>query len=146
MYILRYVYIKPKRWQNWYSVPQIMAKIFRNKDVTNLYSNFIIMICITEVLRKYPVLPFLDRVCLENYQIPGSDLILEKGSAVYVPMFGLHYDSNYFPSPNKFNPERFSENCATQIPQGCYIPFGDGPRNCIGKPNTIHSTHQYLGA
>lgn len=92
-------------------------------------------VILLETLRKYPVLPFLDRVCEEDYRIPGSDVILEKGTFVYVPMFGLHYDPQYFPEPEKFIPDRFSEENKKTIPAYSYIPFGEGPRNCIGSSN-----------
>lgn len=48
-------------------------------------------------------------------------------------MFGLHYDPEYFPEPQKFNPERFSDENRKKIPPFSYLPFGQGPRNCIGR-------------
>jgi len=88
---------------------------------------------VCETLRKYPVLPFLDRMCMEDYKIPDSDLVIEKGTPVFIPMFGLHYDKDYFPNPEKFDPERFSEENKTSLPPFAYIPFGEGPRVCIGE-------------
>lgn len=88
---------------------------------------------LTEVLRMYPVLPFLDRLCMENYRIPGSDVVIEKGTNVYIPMCGLHYDPDYFPDPKKFNPDRFAPDSDQDRPSGCYVPFGAGPRLCVGK-------------
>lgn len=101
--------------------------IYRFVNTNSLLSLF------TETLRKYPVIPFLDRTCTENYQLPESDLVIEKGSAVYIPIWGLHYDPAYFPNPEKFDPERFSDDRVREIRSGCYLPFGDGPRNCIGN-------------
>lgn len=92
---------------------------------------------ILETLRKYPVLPFLDRICAENYKIPETDVIIEKGTFVYIPMFGLHYDPKYFPEPHKYDPERFNDENKKNIPPYSYIPFGEGPRNCIGKEFSI---------
>lgn len=81
------------------------------------------------------MLPFLDRLCVEDYPIPGSDVVIKKDTFVYVPMIGLHLDENYFPDPQKFDPERFSEdsNSNQDRPACCYIPFGAGPRLCIGN-------------
>lgn len=45
---------------------------------------------------------------------------------------GIHYDSEYYPEPDVFNPERFDEEARRKIPQFAYLPFGDGPRNCFG--------------
>lgn len=75
----------------------------------------------------------LDRLCLENYQVPDSDYIIEKGTPVYIPIYGLQFDPKYFPNPDVYDPDRFSEERMKEIPGGCFIPFGDGPRNCIGK-------------
>ncbi|KAF2889677.1 hypothetical protein ILUMI_16496, partial [Ignelater luminosus] len=87
---------------------------------------------VNESLRKYPVLPFLDRICLEDYKIPNSNFVIEKGTAVYVPMFGLHYDPDYFPNPEEFIPERFAGDDYENTSKLAYIPFGIGPRKCIG--------------
>ncbi|XP_018322763.1 cytochrome P450 6k1-like isoform X1 [Agrilus planipennis] len=95
---------------------------------------------VKETLRKYPVLPYLDRCCTKEYRIPGSDLVLQPGSIIYIPMFGLHYDKNYFPDPNKFIPERFSEENKSSFPASAYVPFGIGPRVCIGERFALNAT------
>lgn len=87
-----------------------------------------------ETLRKYPSLPALNRICTKDYQIPGSNCIIEKGTSVMIPSFSLHRDPKYYPNPMKFDPNRFlAANTANKtfidMP---YMPFGDGPRNCIG--------------
>ncbi|KAK5638813.1 hypothetical protein RI129_013108 [Pyrocoelia pectoralis] len=87
---------------------------------------------IDETLRKYPPLPFLNRVCLTDYKIPGSNLMLEKGTPIIIPVYGLQHDPAYFPEPDKFDPERFSEENKTKIKPFSYMPFGEGPRLCIG--------------
>lgn len=81
----------------------------------------------------YPPLPILNRRCTENYTIPETNITIEKGTAVAVPVLGLHYDEEFFPEPNKFDPNRFSEENIRNIKPYTYIPFGDGPRNCLGK-------------
>ncbi|XP_018561043.1 cytochrome P450 6k1-like [Anoplophora glabripennis] len=89
--------------------------------------------CIYETLRKYPVLPFLDRRCNEDYRIPGTDLIIQEGMPVYIPMMALHYDEKYFPEPEKYDPERFVEKNSHNVNGLYYMPFGEGPRACIGE-------------
>ncbi|KAF2893765.1 hypothetical protein ILUMI_12410 [Ignelater luminosus] len=87
---------------------------------------------VKETLRKYPVLPFIDRRCTKPYNIPGTDVTIEKDVPIYISLLGLHYDAEYFPNPEKYDPERFTiENKSTR-PADAYIPFGEGPRNCIG--------------
>lgn len=50
-----------------------------------------------------------------------------------VPIYGYHRDPNYFPDPLKFDPERFNEENRGNIDPDTYLPFGIGPRNCIGS-------------
>ncbi|EGI65437.1 Cytochrome P450 6k1 [Acromyrmex echinatior] len=88
---------------------------------------------VSEILRMYPPLPFLDRITKETYKVPNSDLVLEKGTPIYISLLGVHYDPEYYPNPDKFDPERFTkENKRNRSPY-VYLPFGDGPRMCIGS-------------
>lgn len=93
---------------------------------------------ISETLRKYPGLPLLLRECTKDYQIPGSDLTIKKGTSVFVSAIGLQSDEKYFPNPFEFNPEHFRKGQET-YPKEAYIPFGDGPRQCIGKFNLFYA-------
>ncbi|KAF2893764.1 hypothetical protein ILUMI_12409 [Ignelater luminosus] len=86
-----------------------------------------------ETLRKYPVLPFLDRICANDYKLPDTDLVVEKGTPVYIPVSGIHYDPEFYTEPEKYDPERFSEENRGRIPNFAHLPFGGGPRNCIGE-------------
>jgi cytochrome P450 family 6 len=70
---------------------------------------------------------------VKEYKVPGSDLKIEEGSSVMMPIVGLHHDPNYFPDPETFNPDRFNEDNKHNIQPFTYMPFGSGPRHCIGK-------------
>nr|AQM57046.1 cytochrome P450 CYP6CW4 [Sogatella furcifera] len=83
----------------------------------------------SETLRKYPTAANIMRSCTENYQIPGTDVVLEKGALVVVPVFGIHMDPKYYPEPERFIPERFDN----EIPKNAYLAFGLGPRLCIAR-------------
>ncbi|XP_018401977.1 PREDICTED: cytochrome P450 6k1-like isoform X1 [Cyphomyrmex costatus] len=87
---------------------------------------------VSEVLRMYPALPFLDRVTTETYKIPDSDLVLEKNTPISISLLGVHYDPEYFPNPDEFDPERFTEENKRNRSSYVYLPFGDGPHTCIG--------------
>lgn len=101
---------------------------------------------VSETLRKYPPLPFLDRVAVSDYKVPGTDLVIEKGTPLYIPMFGLHYDPEYFPESQKYDPERFNEENKNKIPSCVYMPFGEGPHNCIGKERSVFITARFNDA
>ncbi|KAF3428420.1 hypothetical protein E2986_06382 [Frieseomelitta varia] len=87
---------------------------------------------VSETLRKFPPLGFVDRVCLADYKVPNSDLVIEKGTPVFISVIGSHYNPEYFPNPEKFDPLRFTEEAKNSRPSYVYLPFGDGPRVCIG--------------
>ncbi|XP_047117380.1 cytochrome P450 6k1-like [Schistocerca piceifrons] len=87
---------------------------------------------VSETLRKYPPVPLLNREPNKEYKIPDSDVVLEKGTPLSISVLGLHRDPKYYPDPEHFDPERFSEQQKAQRQPYVYLPFGDGPRNCIG--------------
>lgn len=59
-------------------------------------------------------------------------MVAEKGTQVYVSILGMHRDPEYYPDPEKFDPERFNDDNKKSRLSFTYLPFGDGPRNCIG--------------
>ncbi|MEJ1281801.1 cytochrome P450 family 3 subfamily a polypeptide 11 [Cricetulus griseus] len=83
-----------------------------------------------ETLRLYPIGNRLERVCKRDVQMDG--VFVPKGSIVMVPVFALHYDPQYWPEPEEFRPERFSKENKGSIDPYVFMPFGNGPRNCIG--------------
>ncbi len=89
---------------------------------------------ISEVLRMWPNL-LHDRVCRKNYllEFDNRKILIEKDMIVSTPIVGFHYDPNYFPNPEKFDPDRFSDENRGNINMDAYMPFGIGPRNCIGS-------------
>ncbi|XP_070065712.1 cytochrome P450 6g1 isoform X1 [Drosophila virilis] len=94
---------------------------------------------VDEVLRLYPVLPFLDREYQSIQGLPDLslkpyyDYKMENGTPVFIPVYGLQRDPKYWPNPNHFDPERFSPENRKSIEPMAYQPFGLGPHNCIGS-------------
>ncbi|XP_069672113.1 probable cytochrome P450 6a13 isoform X2 [Periplaneta americana] len=87
---------------------------------------------IAETLRKYPPVPLLTRECTKAYTIPGKNIHLEKGMSVVIPTMGIHKDPKFYPNPERFDPDRFREEVKNQRHHFTYLPFGEGPRICIG--------------
>ncbi|XP_019557478.3 probable cytochrome P450 9f2 [Aedes albopictus] len=91
---------------------------------------------VSENLRLWPPAPFSDRYCAKDYRYDdgqGTRVTIEKGQIVWFPTTALQHDPEYFPNPYKFDPERFSEQNRDKIRSGTYLPFGIGPRACIGS-------------
>ena len=76
-----------------------------------------------ETLRKYPIFEVQMRKCSREFKIKNSDLMIPKGTSILIPTVGIHHDERYFENPDKFNPERFTEeNIKKQVPH-TFIPF-----------------------
>ncbi|CAO2630600.1 Cytochrome P450 3A11 [Lemmus lemmus] len=85
---------------------------------------------LNETLRLYTIFHRLERVCKQDVKMDG--VFIPKGSIVMIPIFSLHRDPQYWPEPEEFRPERFSKENKGSIDPYVYMPFGNGPRNCIG--------------
>ncbi|KZC05577.1 Cytochrome P450 9e2, partial [Dufourea novaeangliae] len=93
---------------------------------------------LNESLRMYPSSLFLDRVCMQDFELPPTlpghkPFIAKKGTNVWIPVYAIQTDPNYFEDPEKFNPERFLQDGKRIASSGTFIPFGVGPRSCIGN-------------
>lgn len=72
------------------------------------------------------------RESAEEYTIPETDIIIPKETQLIIPVYAIHHDPDIYPESEIFDPDRFTpENIKSRHPFG-FIPFGDGPRNCIG--------------
>ncbi|XP_048517335.1 cytochrome P450 6A1 isoform X2 [Dendroctonus ponderosae] len=87
---------------------------------------------VRETLRKYPVAPVIPRRCTKDYKIRDTNIVIEKGTRIYIPVIGVHLDPEYYPDPDRFDPERFSPENKAIRPDIAWMPFGDGPRQCLG--------------
>ncbi|XP_030379985.1 probable cytochrome P450 6g2 [Scaptodrosophila lebanonensis] len=95
-----------------------------------------------EVLRLYPPLPFLDRECTtvngadqEGYSlVPFHETFhIPSGMPIYIPVYALHMDAQYYSRPKLFLPDRFSTANRKLHRPYTYLPFGAGPHGCIGE-------------
>ncbi|GJQ82010.1 Cyp6a9 [Trypoxylus dichotomus] len=87
---------------------------------------------INETLRKYPPIPILSRVCTKDYRVPDSNILIRVGEPVIIAVRGIHYDPDIYPDPHKFDPMRFTEEKKSNRHQFAFLPFGEGPRICLG--------------
>uniref|UniRef100_A0A6E8V5P7 Cytochrome P450 n=1 Tax=Anopheles coluzzii TaxID=1518534 RepID=A0A6E8V5P7_ANOCL len=87
---------------------------------------------VDETLRKYPPLETVTRAPEHDYTVPGTAHVIPKGTMIQIPIYALHHDAQYYPDPERFDPERFRPEVANARPAYVYMPFGEGPRICIG--------------
>jgi cytochrome P450 len=87
---------------------------------------------ISKSLRLFPPLVTLEREVKEDYVIPDTDIELLKGAVLNISVLGIHYNEEYYPNATQFNPERFMSENKQDLILYTYLPFGSGPRNCIG--------------
>ncbi|MDO9181414.1 MAG: cytochrome P450 [Bacteriovorax sp.] len=86
---------------------------------------------INETLRYYPTSWMIGRDALEEAVV--GDFIITKGAMVTLPIWAIHRNAKYYNEPLIFNPERWTKDFEAQLPKHAFVPFGYGPRVCIGQ-------------
>jgi cytochrome P450 len=85
---------------------------------------------IQEALRLYPPFWMVDRMALSDDRV--GDLVIPQGSTVVVFIYGAHHSPRYWENPESFDPERFTKANEKLHTPFTHLPFGAGPRGCIG--------------
>lgn len=85
---------------------------------------------IQEALRLYPPFWMIDRMAVADDRV--GDVAIPRGSMVIVFVYGAHHAPRYWQSPESFDPERFTKANEKLRTPLTYLPFGGGPRGCIG--------------
>jgi cytochrome P450 len=127
----------------WYLLsqhPEVEAKLLRElrsvvggrspalTDLPNLpYTEMVIR----EAMRLFPPAPGVAREPIEDVTIAGYRV--RRGSLISVNTYAMHRDARFFADPQRFDPERFSSGWEERTPRYAYLPFGGGPRICIGN-------------
>ncbi|KAF2354619.1 Cytochrome P450 [Trinorchestia longiramus] len=87
---------------------------------------------VDETLRLYPGGPVVERVCTKDYTLGSTKVAVKKGQPIIVPVWSIHRDPANWPDPHTFNPERFLPHNKRDVKPFTYLPFGVGPRSCVG--------------
>jgi cytochrome P450 len=97
---------------------------------------------IKEAMRLYPPAYGVARRAIADVRIGGHPV--RKNTLVLVNILGIHRRPDVFPDPEKFRPERFLGDAEKQLPRCAYLPFGAGPRICIGNHFALMESHVVL--
>lgn len=98
------------------------------EDLSKLeYTNKVIK----EGMRHYPSISAIQRRPIEDDVFNG--ITFKKSTRLLINIYGMHHDPKYWNAPEQFDPERFTEEEEQQRPPFVYLPFGGGPRRCIGS-------------
>jgi cytochrome P450 len=98
------------------------------EDLTRLRYTHMVL---EEAMRLYPPVWILPRRALADDEVGGYHV--PAGSEVLICPYTLHRHPRYWPEPDRFNPERFDPDVKSNRPRYAHIPFGAGPRFCVGN-------------
>jgi cytochrome P450 len=86
---------------------------------------------IEESMRLYPPAPLIVRRAITDVRV--GDCLVRSGNAIYIPVYAIHRHEKLWSEPDKFDPDRFASDVASTRSRYAYLPFGAGPRICIGR-------------
>ena len=90
---------------------------------------------LNEVLRLYPPFWMIDRIAVNDDEFNGVKI--PAGSIVVPYIYGVQHNSDYWENPDKFDPSRFEKEKKDKSHPFAHVPFGGGPRVCIGQNMAI---------
>lgn len=116
-----------------------LGKTPTNEDLKKLPYTLAIL---KESMRLYPPAYMVSRVNVRDVNVGGY--ALEKNTAVFINVTGIHRRRDVWADPDRFDPDRFLDDHEKQLPRGAYLPFGAGPRVCIGNHFAMMEGHLLL--
>lgn len=85
----------------------------------------------SEAMRLYPPAPVITRTALKDFTM--GDFLVPEGTVIFVPIYAVHHHASIWNEPETFDPDRFLPEAAKSRHRYAYMPFGAGPRVCIGN-------------
>src|SRR5262249_28805712 len=93
-------------------------------------------------MRLYPPIYAVSRRAVRDVEV--DDFRIRRGTILFVNIYAMHRDARLYPDPERFEPERFTPENERRRPRNAYLPFGAGPRNCIGSAFAMMAAHLLL--
>jgi len=109
-----------------------IERVTRGAPVSGEHIDKLVLVqqVLKESLRLYPPAPMMSRQAVEETELGGHRIA--RGMSVLIPIYALHRHSKRWENPDAFDPARFAPEREGGIPRYQYMPFGAGPRVCIG--------------
>ena len=95
---------------------------------------------VSETLRLHNPVTKGARICVEDCQLDGTDITVEKDKLISFSIHAIHHNEQYYVNPYKYDPMRFMPQNRQNIKPYTYIPFGCGPRSCIAMRFALMET------
>lgn len=102
----------------------------------------LVLAVLKEAMRLYPPVYLLARRAIAPVTLGGQPV--RPNTLVFVNILGMHRNPRYFPDPDAFVPDRFLGDAEKKLPRNAYLPFGGGPRICIGNHFALMEGHVLL--
>jgi cytochrome P450 len=99
---------------------------------------------VKEAMRLYPPAWAFTREAVQPFDLNGFPV--HPRDVLLVNVYGLHHSAQYFPQPETFDPDRWTPAFEKALPRYAYIPFGGGPRVCIGNAFAMMEARLVLAA
>ena len=74
----------------------------------------------------------LIRKANKDYNVPGTQFTFKKDQTILIPVSAIQHDPEYYPNPEIYDPDRFTPEMSASRNPYTFLPFGEGPRACIG--------------
>ncbi|XP_057319955.1 uncharacterized protein LOC130664163 [Microplitis mediator] len=127
--------------------PDVQNKVRKEiKETLNKYNNEITYdgiqelkymdLVIKESMRMLPVTSILQKKCTKDFKFVGFDNVectVKPGTKITIPLEEMQKDEKYWQDPDEFDPERFNDENKSNQHKFVYLPFGGGPRICVGQ-------------
>lgn len=131
LHLLAYHQEIQKRVQS--EIDCVLAKYNNKLSYDALKELTLLDMCLKETMRILPPASFIRRTCMKQYTVPNTNITIDPGVRILIPLQALHMDSKFFDDPHEFRPERFSPDTCKERYSYVYMPFGEGPRKCPGE-------------
>jgi len=128
----------------WYllaQAPEVEATLHAELDATPAGPLPMTRAVLMEALRLYPPVPLFGRVAARATEVAGQ--AVPQGSLAFVSPWLMHRHAAHWEAPDEFRPARFLPGAPVPAPF-TYLPFGLGPRHCLGEAFTLHAAQSAL--